>query len=160
MKTASSLQRQHWSSVSTQAELGRKRNSNNPFFEITYVNTRRLIGETARWVFAFIKKNGCDGVQKIGAWVLCKEWFCDKIFFGKENTEDDLCSFFSALCKGKLTACELGTLRAAGWKAKMEAGASPARSRHCIDGVLPIIHWTAMFGKERQGNEVWVRKHA
>ena len=33
MKTVSSLRRQHSSSVSTQAELGRKRNSNNPFFE-------------------------------------------------------------------------------------------------------------------------------
>ena len=26
------------------------------------------------------------------------------------------------------------------WKAKMEAGENPARSRHCIDGVLPGIH--------------------
>lgn len=77
-----------------------------------------------------------------------------KYFLEKENTEDDLCSFFSALCKGKLTACELGTLRAAGWKAKMEAGASPARSRHCIDGALLLNPLNRRVWEGKRGDEV------
>jgi len=37
-----------------------------------------------------------------------------KYLLEKENTEDDLCSFFSALCKGKPTGLPAGVLRAAG----------------------------------------------
>lgn len=44
-------------------------------------------------------------------------------------TKDSLCSSCAALCR----------LRAAGQEAKMEAGESPARSRHCIDGALSVI---------------------
>ena len=44
-------------------------------------------------------------------------------------TKDNLCSSCAALCR----------LRAAGQGAKMEAGESPARSRHCIDGALSVI---------------------
>ena len=49
-------------------------------------------------------------------------------FLCRKLTKDDLCSSYAALC-GQ---------RALGSEAKMEAGESPARSRHCIDGALSV----------------------
>ena len=77
-----------------------------------------------------------------------------KYFLEKENTEDDLCSFFSALCKGKPAGLPAGVLRAAGQKAKMEAGANPARSRHCIDGALLLNPLNRRVWEGKRGDEV------
>lgn len=77
-----------------------------------------------------------------------------KYFLEKENTEDDLCSFFSALCNGEPAGLKAGVLRAAGRKAKMEAGANPARSRHCIDGALLLNPLNRRVWEGKRGDEV------
>ena len=43
-------------------------------------------------------------------------------------TKDGLCSSYAALREQRVL----------GFEAKMEAGESPARSRHCIDGALSV----------------------
>lgn len=56
--------------------------------------------------------------------------------------------------KESLSVLPAGGLRAAGRKAKMEAGANPARSRHCIDGALLMNPLNRRVWEGKRGVEV------
>lgn len=56
--------------------------------------------------------------------------------------------------KKSLSVLPEGGLRAAGRKAKMEAGANPARSRHCIDGALLMNPLNRRVWEGKRGDEV------